>query len=415
MASDSRLAGVWRSLYRELSDRLRSGFEGWALAVITPDEYLEAGLGLSAEKTAPLYNGRILTQARVFRVPGAGSPGEVPAVGAPQAPVGDAARDFANRLRKNLRHLEKWARRSDVTCYRVYDADLPDYAVAIDVYAGAGPDAGSRWAYVAEYAPPHGIDPVRAQQRLDDVMLVVPEVLGVDPADVFLKVRQRQRGDTQYGRVSRSGVVGVVGEGGLLFEVNLTDYLDTGLFLDHRMTRAWLRDLAEGARFLNLFAYTGTATVYAADGGARETTTVDLSATYVGWSERNMARNGFTGAEHRFLQTDVLQWLDAAAATPETRFDLVFCDPPTFSNSKRMRDTWDVQRDHVALITRIGEILAPGGVLVFSCNRRKFALDADALARAGLACEDVTARTIPQDFERRPGIHSCWMIRRSEV
>ena len=155
--------------------------------------------------------------------------------------------------------------------------------------------------------------------------------------------------------------------------------------------------------------------MYAADGGARETTTVDLSATYVGWSERNMARNGFAGAEHRRVQTDVLQWLDAAAATPETRFDLVFCDPPTFSNSKRMRDTWDVQRDHVALITRIGEILAPGGVLVFSCNRRKFTLDADALARAGLTCEDVTARTIPQDFERRPGIHSCWMIRRSEV
>ena len=311
--------------------------------------------------------------------------------------------------------MDKWARRSDVTCYRVYDADLPDYAVAIDVYSGAGPDVGSRWVYVAEYAPPHGIDPARARQRLDDVMSVVPEVLGVDPADVFLKVRQRQRGDTQYGRVSRSGVVGIVGEGGLLFEVNLTDYLDTGLFLDHRMTRSWLRDLAEGARFLNLFAYTGTATVYVADGGARETTTVDLSATYVGWSERNMARNGFTGAEHRFLQTDVLQWLGAAAVTPETRFDLVFCDPPTFSNSKRMRDTWDVQRDHVALITRIGEILAPGGVLVFSCNRRKFALDAGALALAGLGCEDITARTIPQDFERRPGIHSCWMIRRSEV
>ena len=223
------------SLYRELSDRLRSGFDGWTLAVITPDEYLEAGLGLTAEKTAPLYNGRILTQARVFRVPGAEARrAQVPAVEALRPPLSDAARDFANRLRKNLRHLEKWARRSDVTCYRVYDADLPDYAVAIDVYAGAGPDAGSRWAHIAEYAPPPGIDPARAQQRLDDVLLVVPEVLGVDPADVFLKVRQRQRGDTQYGRVSRSGVVGIVGEGGLLFEVNLTDYLDTGLFLDHR-------------------------------------------------------------------------------------------------------------------------------------------------------------------------------------
>ncbi|MEI7814539.1 MAG: class I SAM-dependent methyltransferase, partial [Coriobacteriia bacterium] len=204
-------------------------------------------------------------------------------------------------------------------------------------------------------------------------------------------------------------------EGELLFEVNLTDYLDTGLFLDHRMTRAWVRDLAHGKRFLNLFAYTGTVSVYAADGGASETTTVDLSATYVGWAERNMARNGFAGAQHRRIQGDVLQWIDAAAATPDARWDLVFCDPPTFSNSKRMQETWDVQRDHVSLITRMGTILAPGGLLIFSCNRRKFALDTDALALAGLVCEDVTARTIPQDFERRPRVHSCWMIRRSEV
>ena len=401
-------------LYRELSARLRAGFAGWTLAVITPDAALEAGLGLPAEKTVPLYNGRILTQVRVFRVPGEGEAlPEAPDAEQPR-PLSDAALAFANRLRKNYRHLEKWARRSGVTCFRVYDADLPDYAVAVDIYAGEGPDAGSRWAHIAEYAPPPGIDPARAQQRLDDVLAVVPEVLGIEPADVFLKVRQRQRGDSQYGRVSRSGVVAIVGEGGLLFEVNLTDYLDTGLFLDHRLTRAWIRDLAADKRFLNLFAYTGTVSAYAADGGARETTTVDLSATYVGWSERNMARNGFGGAQHRRVQADVLQWIDAAAATPDARFDLVFCDPPTFSNSKRMRDTWDVQRDHVALITRIGEVLAPGGLLVFSCNRRKFALDTDALALAGLVCEDVTARTIPQDFERRPGVHSCWMIRRSE-
>ena len=228
-------------------------------------------------------------------------------------------------------------------------------------------------------------------------------------------MRQRQRGDTQYERVSRSGVTGVVEEGGLNFEVNFSDYLDTGLFLDHRLTRGWLRDLAAGTRFLNLFAYTGTATVYAADGGARETTTVDLSATYVGWSERNMARNGFSGSAHRFLQTDVLQWLDAAVATPETRFELVFCDPPTFSNSKRMRDTWDVQRDHVPLLMRIGALLAPGGVLIFSCNRRKFTLDVEALTEAGLTCEDVTSATIPRDFERTPGVHSCWKIQRTEV
>jgi 23S rRNA (guanine2445-N2)-methyltransferase / 23S rRNA (guanine2069-N7)-methyltransferase len=403
-------------LYGDISERLRANFPGWTLAVITPDAGLAAGLALTADKTAPLYNGRILTQVSVFRVPGTGEAvlPDVPAHPDPGA-LSDAALAFGNRLRKNLRHLEKWARRSDVTCFRVYDADLPDYAVAIDLYTGAATDSGTRWAHVAEYAPPPGIDLGRAQQRLDDVLAVVPDVLGLEPDDVFLKVRQRQRGDSQYERVSRSGVVGIVSEGGLLFEVNLTDYLDTGLFLDHRMTREWIRELAADKRFLNLFAYTGTVSVYAADGGARETTTVDLSATYVGWSERNMARNGFSGAQHRRIQADVLQWIDAAAATPDSRYDLVFCDPPTFSNSKRMQETWDVQRDHVALITRTAEVLAPGGVLFFSCNRRKFALDLEALNLAGLECEDVTARTIPKDFERKPGVHSCWLIQRSEA
>jgi 23S rRNA (guanine2445-N2)-methyltransferase / 23S rRNA (guanine2069-N7)-methyltransferase len=403
-------------LYRELSERLRAGFPGWTLAVITPDAGLSAGVALTADKTAPLYNGRILTQVSVFRVAGADEPAPegAPCYPSPAA-LSDAALAFGNRLRKNLRHLEKWARRSDVTCFRVYDADLPDYAVAVDLYTGAGTDSGARWAHVAEYAPPPGIDIGRAQQRLDDVLAVVPEILGIEPEDVFLKVRQRQRGDSQYERVSRSGVVGTVSEGGLLFEVNLTDYLDTGIFLDHRMTREWIRDLAADKRFLNLFAYTGTVSVYAADGGARETTTVDLSATYVGWSERNMARNGFSGAQHRRVQADVLQWIDAAAATPDSRYDLVFCDPPTFSNSKRMQETWDVQRDHVALLTRTAEVLAPGGVLFFSCNRRKFSLDLEALTLAGLECENVTARTIPKDFERKPGVHSCWLIRRSEA
>jgi 23S rRNA (guanine2445-N2)-methyltransferase / 23S rRNA (guanine2069-N7)-methyltransferase len=330
------------------------------------------------------------------------------------APRDEAAEAFANRLHKMARHYEKWARKAGISCYRVYDADLPDYAVAIDLYAGAGPDEGRRWVHVAEYAPPRGVDPGRAERRLDDVVAIVPEVLGVDAGDVFLKTRQRQRGSSQYERVARSGVVGIVGEGGLLFELNFSDYLDTGLFLDHRLTRAWLAELASGARFLNLFAYTGTATVYAASGGAEETTTVDLSATYSSWAERNLERNGFGGPKHRGVKADVLQWIDAASRNDAERFDLIFCDPPTFSNSKRMRETWDVQRDHVSLLTRTAELLAPQGTLVFSCNRRKFELDTAALAEAGLTCVNVTARTIPKDFERRVGVHTCWTIRRSE-
>ncbi|HEY5541528.1 MAG TPA: bifunctional 23S rRNA (guanine(2069)-N(7))-methyltransferase RlmK/23S rRNA (guanine(2445)-N(2))-methyltransferase RlmL [Coriobacteriia bacterium] len=405
------------ALYAELAERLRSGFDGWTLAVITPDAGLSAGLRMTPKRTVALYNGKIESLVSVFTVgvaeesagaPGTGGAAVALAIG---APLSESAEAFSNRLRKMAKHIEKWARRSGVTCFRVYDADLPDYAVAIDVYEGAGRDAGTRWVHVAEYAPPAGIDPLKAEQRLLDVLAVVPGVLGVEPADVFLKTRERQRGTTQYGRMSRKGVVGTVAEGGLTFEINLSDYLDTGLFLDHRITRGWLRELAPGTRFLNLFAYTGTATVYAAAGGATTTTTVDLSTTYVEWAGRNLSRNGYVGPAHRLIRADVLEWVTAAAAAGK-HFDLVFCDPPTFSNSKRMSETWDVQRDHAGLIIAIAELLSDDGLLVFSCNRRKFAFDLEGLTTAGLVCEDVTARTIPKDFERKPGVHSCWTVRR---
>jgi 23S rRNA (guanine2445-N2)-methyltransferase / 23S rRNA (guanine2069-N7)-methyltransferase len=395
------------TLYAQLAERLGAGFVGWKLAVITPDGGLARGLGMTPERTVELYNGKIPTLVSVFGV------GE--GVGVVQPMVLDAgAETFANRLRKMSKHVEKWARRADVSCYRVYDADLPDYSVAIDVYNGAGADAGKRWVHIAEYAAPAGIDVDRAEKRLDDVLAVVPEVLGVAPEDVFLKVRQRQRGSSQYTRVARTGVVGTVDEAGLFFEVNLTDYLDTGLFLDHRITREWLGELAQGKRFLNLFAYTGTATVHAAAGGAVSTTTVDLSTTYVEWAGRNLSRNRFTGSTHRLIRADVLEWVAAGRKTKD-RYDLVFCDPPTFSNSKRMSETWDVQRDHAALVLNIAELLTDDGLLVFSCNRRKFAFDAETLRAAGLECIDVTARTIPKDFERKPGVHTVWTVRRGEV
>lgn len=331
----------------------------------------------------------------------------------PERPLDAAAEAFRNRLAKMAKHYAKWARKAGVSCYRVYDADLPDYAVAVDVYTGAGSDAGKQWVHIAEYAAPADINPDKARARLDDVLAIAPGVLGVDERDVFLKVRERQRGSNQYTRFARSRVTGTVEEGGLLFEVNLSDYLDTGIFLDHRITRGIVRDMAADTRFLNLFAYTGTATVYAAAGGASMTTTVDLSVTYTEWAARNLAANGFApGPSHELVQADVLQWLDAAR-TGGRAYDLIFCDPPTFSNSKRMADTWDVQRDHVFLITRIAHILAEGGTLIFSCNRRKFSLDESALAAAGLVAQDITARTIPRDFERTPAVHQCWLIRRA--
>jgi 23S rRNA (guanine2445-N2)-methyltransferase / 23S rRNA (guanine2069-N7)-methyltransferase len=308
---------------------------------------------------------------------------------------------FANRIRKNLRHLGRWARRTGVTCYRLYDADLPEYAVAIDLYDG--------WAHVQEYAPPPAVDPARAAARLADILAALPSLLDMPPDRIALKVRERQRGANQYDRLAWTDRFQVVTEAGLRFAVNLTDYLDTGLFLDHRSTRAMLKQMAAGTDFLNLFAYTGAATVYAAAGGARSTTTVDLSSRYLAWARRNMALNDFPeGSRHRFEAADCLAWLQDP---PRRSYGLIFLDPPTFSNSKRMRArTLDIQRDHVWLIRTCLPLLAPAGTLLFSTNHRQFRLDAAGLS--GLDVQDVTAATIPPDFSRNPRIHRCFLIRR---
>jgi len=415
-------------LYRGIAARMRSGYPGWNLAVISPDERLAAGLGERPTRVHELYNGRILAPVSVFsafqtrpqeaaepRAAESAAPAKAvtPPAEKPVAPDA-SAQAFANRLSKMSKHIGTWARRTGVSCYRVYDADLPDYNLAVDVYAGAADDSGKRFAHVAEYAPPADVDTRRAADRMDWARVAVADVLGIEAGDVFVKRRERQRGASQYERVSRTGVAVTVEENGLLFEVNLSDYLDTGLFLDHRDTRAWLRELSSGVRFLNLFAYTGTASVYAAAGGAVSTTTVDLSTTYLEWAGRNMALNGVSGPQHSRVQADVMQWLETARRGGN-RYDLVFCDPPTFSNSKRMRETWDVQRDHVDLIVACARLLADGGTLVFSCNRRKFSIDEAALIQAGLAVSDATKRTIPKDFERTPGIHSCWTITRGQA
>jgi 23S rRNA (guanine2445-N2)-methyltransferase / 23S rRNA (guanine2069-N7)-methyltransferase len=308
---------------------------------------------------------------------------------------------FANRLRKNLRHLGKWTRREEITCYRLYDADLPEYALAVDLYEG--------WAHVQEYAAPATIDPEKAAARLRDALAVIPAVLSVPEDRVILKVRRRQKGPAQYERQATTGQFREIREGGLRFLVNLTDYLDTGLFLDHRPTRALIRSAIAGGRFLNLFAYTGTASVYAAAGGAASTTTVDMSPVYLDWARRNMALNGFgEGQTHRFVRADCLAWL--GTPHPE-RYRVIFLDPPTFSNSKRMSEaTFEVQRDHVSLIQAAAKLLARDGMLFFSNNFRQFKMQRAGLP--GLILEDITHATIPSDFQRNPRIHTCWKITR---
>ena len=419
------------ALYATLGSRLAASFTGWRAAVLTPDAELARATGLRSSARHRLYNGAIETGLFVFEItPGAvraevrrtpdaaartaeSSDGSPRALGTTAMPRSAGAEMVANRLRKNLKHLSKWARREGVTCFRVYDADLPEYAVAVDLYEEAG--TGRRLGHVQEYAPPASIDPDAAALRLDGIVEVIPQVLGIAPGDVVVKVRRRQRGEAQYERQAATGEFIEVAEGGLRFLVNLRDYLDTGIFLDHRPVRALVRELSSGRRFCNLFAYTGAVSVYAAAGGASETVTVDMSSTYLRWAKRQMALNGFPeGRRHRFERADVLAWLDAEreriAAGAREPYGLVFVDPPTFSASKKMGErTFDVQRDHVGLLRAAAALLAGDGELVFSNNFRRFVLDEAALPE--LEITDVTASTIPPDFARTPRIHSCFRIR----
>lgn len=395
-----------RETYASLGRVLRERFGGWRCAMLATDERLAAAAGVGWSRTHALRNGPLDVTLHVGTVPRGGP--DAAASSAPSVP----AVEFANRVRRNLRHLGRWARREGVTCWRVYDADLPDFALAIDRYEGAGPDEGRAFVHVAEYAAPRGVDPALAEARLAAALAELPAILGVEPEHVFVKVRRRQRGSAQYERAGSSGAVRVVAEGGSLFEVNLSDYLDTGLFLDHRPLRLLVRETVRDARFLNLFGYTGAFTVHAAAGGASATTTVDLSSTYLDWARRSMELNGLVGARHAYLRADALEWLESGkGGSRRAGYDIVVCDPPSFSNSKRMREVLDVQRDHPRLIRGARALLAPGGTLYFSTNLRSFKMDERVREETG--AEDITASTVPPDFARTPRVHSCWRIVRT--
>ncbi len=327
---------------------------------------------------------------------------------------------FAARLRKMFKLRRKWAKKAGVNCYRVYDADLPDYAAAIDIYECTDAlddstrdfaEPGERFLYIAEYQAPSSIDPQRAARRLVDILAIAPAVCDVLPEDVFCKQRKREKGGAQYSE-NYDSFTFCTREAGMRLEIDLGAYLDTGLFLDHRDTRFMVREMCAGKRFLNLFAYTGSCTVQAAAGGAASTTTVDLSQTYLDWARRNMALNGFTGSQHVFERSDTLSWL-RNAQQKKLVFDVAFVDPPTFSNSKAMKGTWDVQRDHVELLHLVSDVLAPDGTIVFSCNLRNFKINEEALSGLDLIVEDISARTIPVDFERNAKIHKCYLIRKA--
>jgi 23S rRNA (guanine2445-N2)-methyltransferase / 23S rRNA (guanine2069-N7)-methyltransferase len=383
-------------LYRALGEALRERFTGWRAAVLAGDAELGRAMPLRAEKKYTLYNGALETVLLVFELH---ARDEAPREAKPLSP---GAQMLKNRLEKNLKHLRKRLEREGIHCWRAYDQDLPEYAVAIDVYGNAD---GDLYLHIQEYRAPAQIPAETARLRLREVVRVAGEVFGVPRERIALKTRERGKGGSKYGQFDQRGEFVEVEEGGLQFLVNLTDYLDTGLFIDHRLVRAKLRELAEGRRFLNLFAYTATASVYAAAGGARDTTSVDLSATYLDWASRNLALNGFTGAKHRLMQADAFEFLQR----DRERYGLIYVDPPTFSNSKRAED-FDVQRDHVKLLNACGDRLAGDGVIVFSNNFRRFKLDHAALEERFLI-EDWSAPSIPFDFARRADIHGCWLLR----
>ncbi|HET8711108.1 MAG TPA: bifunctional 23S rRNA (guanine(2069)-N(7))-methyltransferase RlmK/23S rRNA (guanine(2445)-N(2))-methyltransferase RlmL, partial [Spongiibacteraceae bacterium] len=397
-----------RHLYSHLAERLRAEFVGWHAAVFTGNPDLGKTMGLRSNKQYRFFNGAIPSQLLLFEIEpryfieatkrpaiAESNSGEKVAVEAAELTPG--AQMFANRLQKNRKRLQRWIDQNRIECYRLYDADMPEYAVAVDCYRD--------WVHVAEYAAPASIDAAAAEQRLRDVLAAIPQALQVSPQKVVLKQRERQRGKSQYQRVAQRGEFIEVREGEARLLVNLTDYLDTGLFLDHRPVRLKIAGLARGKRFLNLFCYTATASVQAAIGGAKTTTSVDMSQTYLDWARKNFALNGLSEARNHVEQADCRKWLAAC----KQEFDLILLDPPTFSNSKRMDDTLDIQRDHVDLIHQAMRVLSDDGSLIFSNNKRKFELD--PVVSDIFAVEDVTAWSLDPDFERSRDIHSCWFIR----
>jgi 23S rRNA (guanine2445-N2)-methyltransferase / 23S rRNA (guanine2069-N7)-methyltransferase len=312
------------------------------------------------------------------------------------------APDFSNRLKKNIGKIGKWARKERLDCYRIYDADLPDYNVAIDVYLDQ--------LVIQEYAAPKNIPEETAKRRLTDIIRAAIQVTGTEANKVVLKVREKQKGRSQYQKLSQESEKLEVNEYGVKLIVNLHDYLDTGLFLDHKITRRKLGEMAAGKDFLNLFAYTGSATVHAACGGAKSTTTVDMSNTYLEWAKDNMKLNGQVGRQHRFEQADCLQWLEKATG----QFDLIFIDPPTFSNSKRMEQSFDIQRDHIQLMKNLKRLLRPEGTIVFSNNKRHFKMDLESLQELGLEAKNISSQTLPLDFSRNKHIHNCWVLKHKD-
>ncbi len=391
-------------LYQKLGTVLQKNFHGWRAAIFTGNLDLGRETDLSPTKQYSLFNGTIPCKLLIFEDMTSKSASIAARLStpAPALQLTEGATMVLNRLKKNQRKLDGWRKKSGITCYRLYDADIPEYAVAVDIYEQS--------IYVQEYAPPNTISEKIARERFAEIKLAIKEFSAAFKGKIYYKERRRQKGDSQYERLNE-GVSDTlqVGEGKAQFEVNLSDYLDTGLFLDHRPVRSLIGDLAAGKRFLNLFCYTAAASVQAALAGASSSLSIDMSNTYLDWAQRNFDLNSLRAGKHKLLRADCLKWLEAEGE----QYDVIFLDPPTFSNSKKMDTVLDIQRDHGDLIRASMGKLASGGTLVFSNNFRKFKMDELTLRQ--FDCENITPKTLDIDFERNPRIHNVWLITRRET
>ncbi len=405
-------------LYREFGQVLKKQFMHWQAAMIISDPELGFRLGIRSQKPITLFNGaieckllRFTLEEKSFFTPKVKSQQERIEQLITSADESDStdefrAEMFANRLQKNIKKLVKWLKRQNIHCYRIYDADLPEYAIAVDVYQGE-----KTWINVQEYQAPKSVSQEKANARLSAALFEIAKCFDIPKEQVFLKIRSKQKGLDQYEKQASQEQFEIIEEHGARLYVNFTDYLDTGLFLDHRPMRIKIQQQAQNKHFLNLFAYTGSASVHAALGGAISTTTMDMSKTYLQWAQRNMDLNN-SPCDNRFIRANCMEWLEQEAhkSSIERTYDIIFLDPPTFSNSKRMENNLSIQEDHVALINNATKLLSAEGILYFSTNFRRFKLDVAALAH--LKVKEISKQTIAEDFARTPKIHYCWEIKR---
>ena len=393
-------------LYENTGKVLQNVFKGWDATILTGNSELLSNIDMKPDRTNTLFNGGIMCQAAHYHIftdeeREAMMQKALEKKKQRQAePLTPGAEMAYNRLMKNLKEITPLMKEQGVECYRIYDADMPEYSASIDIYMG-------KWVVVSEYAAPDTIDPEDAKRRLGELVRATEKATGIDEDFIYVKERSRQKGKGQYTRLAANNKMMVARENGVRFLVNFTDYLDTGIFLDHRPVRMMIQEMAKDKRFLNLFCYTGTATLSAIKGGALSTVSVDASSTYLAWMEENLKLNGYSTVFGNLLyKSDVIDWL----WDTYDKFDLIFCDPPTFSNSKDRRGSFDVQRDHVKLIDAAAMHLSPGGTLIFSNNYRKFKLDPEVMEK--YVVEDITEKTIGDDFKRDMKIHHCYLIRK---